>query len=257
MARVWKAGGKELYDDQVPFAPGTDEYYRYVAAWRSQALGVDYGQPRGYDADAWKREGGDSKTQSTRDYWANTYDQVRGMDYQHGTNKREGFAKAGDHEYIQTVNPATGKLEWQHDANGNGVYDQGEFYGKVGGVGFLNGGSAPDNSWNDIYGADVRNEEQKNYGRKMTGFRQIADSQGTYSWFADEEYRDPDGSTQKKRRKLDEDYFSERDNRPQNMSWEQRRSDADYWKYEDAPDKLWFDDEVRNRKNLSIYGRTA
>src|SRR5690349_16606736 len=40
MTRYYQAGTQKLYDENIPYAPGSKEYYDYVAKWRARALGL-------------------------------------------------------------------------------------------------------------------------------------------------------------------------------------------------------------------------
>lgn len=245
MARYYEVGGQRLYDDQVPFAPGSDSYYRYVATWRAKQLGVSYDAPRGFGDGDWERRGGNN----ARNWWADQADAAKGLD-------RAGQQARG---YVQAMDPVTGQMRAIYDANGNGAYDEGELAGKYGGAGNRNPAAAVDNRWSDTEGQDVRTDEQKFYDRDLTNFAQVADATGNYDWYADWSYRDGQGGTQKKRINLD--VLGERAYDGKNGQYS-RRDDATYdglayWNYNDAPDKSFFDDAVRNRKNLSVYARTA
>lgn len=251
MVRKWQAGGQELYDDQVPYAPGTPQYYRYVAMWRAKAMGITYDAPKGFDDDAWK-DGGDGKN---RAYWAAQEAQTRARD-KSGTGTPAGYAQA--------VNPLTGRLQYYRDLNGDGQFNAGvEGWGQYGGAGARNPGISASNAWNELDGADVRTDEQKFYDRDTSNFSQVADENGTYNWYADWEYRDGTGTKQKK--KINLTYLGNRtgtgDQYGAGQNYTKQPGAAysghDYWNYNDAPDKNWFADAIRKRENLSKYARTA
>ena len=242
MARVWRVGGKELWADQIPFAKGTDEYYRYVTLWRGQALGVQAGAPRGLSGGEWERRGDDD----ARNYWVNQLDYVKARD-------REGQDAEG---YIKQAG------QYYYDLNRNGVVDPSERAGK-----YDNPAMAADNRWDDQDGIDPRTDQQKFYDRDLSGWQQVADNEGRYHWYADWQYRDRDGSTQKKR--LDLTYLGDRDGRDDagrdivgagekyardsNAAW----GGHDYWDYNDAPDQNWFTDQIRRRENRSLAARSG
>jgi hypothetical protein len=147
--------------------------------------------------------------------------------------------------------------------NKNGVFDPTENAGK-----YQNPAARSDNSWNELDGVDPRTDEQKFYNRDMSEFEQIADANGTYNWYGDWEYRNGQGATEKKRLNLT--YLGDRDGRDaagndivgSGLDYARDKETAnfgghDYSKYNGAPEKSWFDDQVRQRKNMSIYARTA
>lgn len=253
MARIWRVGTSELRDEAIPFAPGTDEYYRYVATWRSKAMGLNYQNPEtsGLEGDL----GGDRELykQGIQAWWQKQYEQTRAMD-------KSGQQAQG----YMTYGGSNGRDFSIYDGNQNGTPDSGEKFGKYGGAGNLNPAAGADNRWNDLDGKDVRTDQQKFYDRDVSDYNQVADANGTYNWYANETYRDKDGATQKRKLNLtalgDRDgvtaqngYGSDAKGIPAGGQW----SGKDIWNYNDAPDKSYFDNEVRNRKNLSVYGRTA
>lgn len=250
MAAYYEAGGQRLYDDQVPFAPGSNEFYRYVARWRAKAMGVALEAPEGY-GDQWHRVAEDDPNYQRYKYWMDQVDAARAQD-------RRGLAPQGGTDmtpggYIQTG------AGWVYDANRNGVQDPGEQAGKWGGAGNNPGTVAADNRWNDLWGKDVRTDQQKFYDRDLEGFAQTADENGTYNWYADWTYRDAQGKNQK--RKIDLTKIGNRRGSTGNGQYDIANgagfSGTDYWNYNDAPTKSWFDEQVRRRENLSKYARTA
>jgi hypothetical protein len=198
MARVWKAGGEELHEDQIPFAYGSDSYYRYVSEWRAKALGLNYGgvqglgDDEGYDKDAYEK--------GLKEWRQRQYEQTKSWDRSGQDALGYGWGVRGDQ---QAANPGT---EFFYDLNGNGFQDGAETAGK-----FQNPALPYDNRWSDLDGKDVRTDEQRYYNRDMSNFSQQADENGTYSWYGDWEYRDGAGSTQKKRLNLT--YLGDRDGR--------------------------------------------
>lgn len=273
MARKWKAGGQELYDDQVPFAAGTPEYYRYIANWRAKALGVSYG---GVGPGDWEApDGGDEKyKQGLKDWWDRQIAETRMADRGNLDAPAIG-PDAGWYEaaYKQAKDNGWGGLNAAgyvrdagglfRDLNGNGSLDANEAYGK-----YQNPAMGYDNSWSEVDGADPRTDEQKFYDRDLEDFEQIADANGTYNWYANWQYRDKDGNTEKKRLNLT--YLGDRDGRDDQgndivgsgLNYARDKETAnysghDYYKYNGARDKSWFTEQVRNRKNLSPYARTA
>lgn len=253
MARIWRVGSNELRDEAIPFAPGSDEYYRYVATWRSKALGLSYQNPETASLDGDQGMDREAYQRGLEYWWQKQYEDTRAMD-------KSGQQATG---YL-TYGGSNGRDFSIYDGNGNGQPDSGEKYGKYGGAGNRNPLASADNRWNDLDGKDVRTDQQKFYDRDLSGYNQVADAQGSYSWYADETYNDKNGTKQKRKVNLtglgDRDgvtaengYGTDAKGIPAGGTW----SGKDIWNYNDAPDKSYFDNEVRNRKNLSVYGRTG
>lgn len=252
MARIWRVGTNELRDEAIPFAPGTDEYYRYVAAWRSKALGLSYQAPESFNAEGVQGGDRDTYNKGLKAWYQQQYEATRAMD--HSGQQAQGYLGYQD---------SAGRDFSIYDGNHNGMPDAGEGFGKYGGAGNRNPASGADNRWNDLDGKDVRTDQQKFYDRELSGYNQVANAEGTYNWYADETYRDKNGTEQKRKLNLtalgsrDEtigkDYSGDTAGKPAGGGW----SGQEIWNYNDAPDKSYFDDQVRNRKNLSVYGRTA
>jgi hypothetical protein len=136
--------------------------------------------------------------------------------------------------------------------------------GKEGGAGNVNPGSDVDNSWDDLNGLDPRTDEQKFYDRNLSNFSEIADQYGHYNWYADETGYDPKNPDAKRHLNLDElaDRTSGQIAGSETPDYYVRKPDAtfsghDYEKYNHSQSKDFFDDAMRSRKNLSVYGRTA
>jgi hypothetical protein len=244
-----------LHPDQIPFADGTPEYYRYVAEWRAKALGLSYDPPRGlgddegYDKDAYE--------EGLKAWRQQQYEQTKSWDRTGQDAIGYGWGVRRDQ---QAASPGT---QFFYDLNGNGFQDGVEVAGK-----YQNPALPYDNRWSDLDGVDPRTDEQRFYNRDLSDFEQVADENGTYSTYANWEYRDGAGSTQKKRLNLT--YLGDRDGRDDagndivgsGLDYARDKETAafsghDYYKYNDAPEKAYFDEMTRKRENLSRYARTA
>lgn len=135
--------------------------------------------------------------------------------------------------------------------------------GKAGGAGnTLAGAASVDNSWNLADGVDVRTDQQKFYDRNLTGFNEVADENGKYSWYATETGYDP--TNPQKTRQLNLDELGTRTDASQSAKDSgyfrdptDKWSGQNYWDYNNGPSKSYFDDQIRNRANKSPYARSG
>lgn len=257
MARSYVVNGQTLTDKMVPYEPGSDAYYRYIAQWKAKAKGEEYQKSeqllkleRSLAADKaalpdwqqeqdWKDAHEATQSQYAEEYakylqgqgqWeADITDLARQSD--RGTS---GKAAAG---YRKVTNP-DGTVSWQYlgagydegdertdnndatsilAATGTAIAGQLGGTGKYGGVGNSNSAGPIDNSWNEADGVDVRTEKQRFYDRNLDNIEQQADANGTYSWYGVE--TGWDANDPKKQRRIDLSNAGSRETAPEGVDY--------------------------------------
>lgn len=283
-------------ESAIPYAQGTQAYYDFIRDRRNQVEGRTYQKSQSFiNAEQQQQQdkvapdiaaldaklanpdlGGEERKQVLRDkaalqatyaqhlatyqnelaaYNSGLNDWNRGLSDQEKANDYHGKTAQG---YEELKDP-WGQTYYRSLTNTSAP-------GKVGGVGTaLAPGESYDNSWNLADGNDVRTGEQKFYDRTLGNFNETADANGKYSWYATEQGYDPTHPEKARTLNLDElanrtwadpsgDSPSERGYyRPQNADW----SGNEYWDYNQANSKGWFDSQIRQRANASPYARSG
>jgi len=275
-SRIWRVGQTTWRDTDIPYAAGTDDYYREIAKRTAAAKGETGPQksddlkllerqlaadklalPEWQQEQEWK----DAHNETLRRYAEaqNAYLASQAQwekDIIDLARQRDQTGKLNA-AYVQVDDPVLGATYKAVDGFFTGL-------GKMGGAGNANPAAGIDNRWNPVEdGLDVRTDEQKFYDRELKGIDQVADAEGHYNWYGNEDYIDGKGQKQTRRVNLSELAF--RQSSPDDVDpgkgaggsfakdqfWLYNQNDgygireADYW------------NAVKNRKNLSTYGRTA
>lgn len=328
--RIWRVGNTTWRDTDLPYAAGTDEYYREVARRTAAAKGESYQKSQALlDAERALQAGKGGKSERLRQLelslqqdelsrpdwrdaaWQERHKQTqaeyaaemeaysRGQaalqaeyDRLNGEHLRGQSQWEADIADLARQRDQRGKVnpnyQWVPDpatasAQGAGLIgdpSQGGtlagtwraidgFFsgaGKMGGAGNRNAATGVDNSWNEVTdGIDVRTDEQRFHDRNLKGFEQVANAEGRYDWYANEDYLDTGGQQQQRKVNLSE--LARRQSSPEQTDPGKEASKKsgfdpnEVWNYNQkggygiGEDEYW--NAVRNRKNQSTWGRTS
>lgn len=267
--KIFFPNGQSLDLSTSPYAPGTQEYYDWIRDKRNQITGRTRSELPGLTHAKHVVEldklNPDISVADRNKHLIELQQQLQ-LDYddQFETNKQQSDAeRQGDQHgkvgaYEELVDPATGRKYYRATDNPYGGA------GKVGGAGNTAPGQSADNSWNLADGVDVRTNEQKFYDRNLSGYNEIADENGKYSWYGTETGYDPAHPDAK--RNVNLDALTAPNTAAPDARYDDYRkwtapavtesiNTKDYWKYNAGPDKNWFDDQIRTRANKSPYAR--
>ena len=251
--RRYFADGSYLDESANPYEKGTDAYYWFIRSRRNAAAGRTLGNQPG----AVKT----GKIDDPAQWYESELAAERALD--HSGQVADG--------YQEMIDPRTGAKYYQKAL---ATPANGDFYsrGKQGGAGNATPGLAPDNSWNEADGVDLRTEEQKYYDRDLANFRQSADSEGRYSWYATESNYDPAKPRETRQVNLDElaaahpqasrdpslDLYPTGSAYQPKPAYDPTAYDRKaYWNYNHAPDAGFFDTAIRTRDNRSLAARAG
>jgi hypothetical protein len=284
--RIWRVGETTWRDTDLPYQVGTDAYYRAVAERTAKAKGETYQKspellalersmaadqlatPEARQQQEWidahketERKYAEAQTaylQGQTQWEADIADLARQRDQRGRLNAGyEWVPQDGVPTGIGPGSPGEAGTYRAIDRFFSGV-------GKMGGAGNRNAARGVDNSWNEVEdGVDVRTDEQRFHDRNLKDITQVADAEGRYDWYANEDYYDERGQRQTQNVNLSN--LARRTSAPNmvgpgqgpvsgfdaNEIWDYNNvngygiNEADYW------------NQVRNRANKSVYGRTV
>lgn len=296
MTRIWDLGnGQKLNDALVPYAYGSNEYYQYIADKRRAAAGdtgpqksdaltkleqglqQDKLAPQADQGEQWWKDAHNANQASYAQQLAAYNEQMRlwkeggndfvkGMD--HGGQAAAGYSFVPNAQQTGQAASSEGGLDPATAGTYQGLAgywkSQDPYFagkGKMGGVGNENPNSSVDNSWNENDGVDPRTAEQKYYDRNLTNVNEKADALGTYHWYGTEVGYDPKDA--KATRTLDLTGLGSRSSNPADVDPGKQAGGGDGTPYDYNSGSGYgiqygdYLNEVRSRKNLSVYGRTA